>query len=190
MKRWLATVLSIGVVVLGYVGLCAQHASQPGAPDILVQQEEIEVAPREQVYGYGEAPVGHPEFEFGAIKLKSGGVGKCGALTLMPYPGSDVIVRSQKYSKRWFGAEATPTGKPLSPWVEVPQGGLRMKYDRAGFGQDHYKIHCRVTGPHGSRSVDCQRVLSIQYPKQGHCFAGPGGTDAGYSPLNMRTKSK
>ncbi len=193
MKKLLVTRLFFGIFAFGHVYLCgqyelgAQYSSQMNTPDILVQENVSEFAPK---FKYGEAPLGLPEFEFGAIKLKSGGLGRCGGVTLVPYPGYDVIVRSQRYRKGWFGKEAIPTANPLSGWVEVPQSGLRVKYDRAGLGEDHYKIHCRVVGPNGSRSADCQRVLSMHYVKQGHCLAGLGGTDAQYSPLNMRTKSR
>ncbi len=145
-----------------------------------------------QQYGYGQAPVGYPVFEFGAIKLKSGGFGRCGALTLVPYPGLQVLVRAKRFKREWFAKDPQPEKKFLSPdWIEVDQSGLRSKYDRAGSSEDYYKIFCRIQNLQGTtRPVDCSQVLTIQSVKQGHCTWGPGGVDASYAPLNMSVKNR
>ena len=149
------------------------------------------VQPLAQEYGYGQAPLGKPAFEFGAIKLKAVGFPlnrmKCGGITLVPRPGAAVQVRAQRFVKNYWAAAAKP-GKNLSKWTDLDEGGMRVKYDRAGGGQDYYKVFCRLKG--SDRTIECQRVLTIQDFKQGHCMWGPGGVDASYSPLNMNVKNK
>ncbi len=160
----------------------------PGMPEPALQFVRSEV----KQYGYGQAPTGYPVFEFGAIKLKSRGLGKCGALTLVPYPGKRVWVRARRYSVKLAAKYPTANKKLLSDLVEVDPSGLRQKYDRATLGaRGYYKIFCYAPDLRGNaRPVDCSQVLTIQDVQQGHCEWGPGGVDASYSPLNMSVKNR
>ncbi len=198
MKKFIAP-LALLTVAVSFVYFTA-FSRQKGEPVNFVREVRTAVPEEDfqkkvdvvevQEYGYGRAPLGHPVFEFGSIKLKSGGIGKCGAVTLVPYPGLEVLVRSRRFKKNWRGQEPQPEKKLLSAdWVEVDPSGLRVKYDRAGGSQDYYKIFCRIQDQGNTRPVDCRRVLTIQSVKQGHCAWGPGGVDAGYAPLNMSVKN-
>lgn len=130
---------------------------------------------------------GQQFFDFGAIKLKSAGLGKCVGITLVPSTGKKVQVRAQRFTKSFWGSAPKP-GKVLSKWIKVGPGGMRVKYDRAGGGQDYYKVFCRVQS--GAGRVDCRDVLRIEDVKPGHCWSGPGSTDASFAPLNMTIKNK
>lgn len=136
-----------------------------------------------------EEPKGYPVFDFGSIRFKSAGLGKCVGVTLVPQLGKKVEVRSQRFTKSFWGAAAKP-GKVLSKWTKVGPGGMRVKYDRAGGSQDYYKVFCRVRDNQGARIVDCRDALMIQDVKTGHCFSGPGSTDADYAPLSMTIRNK
>ncbi len=132
---------------------------------------------------------GMPVFDFGSIKLKSAGMGKCTGVTLIPMVGRNVEVRSQRFVKSLWGSAARP-GKVLSKWTELSPGGMRVKFDRAGGTHDHYKIFCRVKEGANVRTVECRDVVTLQDAKPGHCWSGPGSTDASFSPLNMTIKNK
>lgn len=137
-----------------------------------------------------ESPAaGVPVFDFGAIRLKSAGMGKCTGVTLVPKVGRNVEVRSQRFVKSLWGSAARP-GKVLSKWTELSPGGMRVKFDRAGGTHDHYKIFCRVKEGANVRTVECRDVVTLQDAKPGHCWSGPGSTDASFSPLNMTIKNK
>ena len=160
----------------------------PGMPEPMPHQFG---RPEVQEYGYGQAPLGKPEFEFGAIKLKAVGFPmnrmRFGGITLVPRPGVAVQVRARRFNKQYWAKTAQAAGKG-SKWIDLDEAGMRVKYDLAGGAQNYYKIFCRLKG--SDRTIECQRVLTIQDLKQGHCGWGPGGVAASYSPLNMIVKNK
>jgi hypothetical protein len=145
-------------------------------------ERPIEVAPELRSEGI-------PSFDFGSIRLKSAGMGKCTGVTLVPLPGMKVQVRAQRFTKSFWGSTPKP-GKVLSKWTKVSPGGLRAKFDRAGGSEDHYRIFCRVEDAQGNRPIECHRVLQLRDAKPGHCWSGPGSADAQYAPLNMTIKNK
>jgi len=158
----------------------ADEMMVPKGPDIIKQ---------ERVSSEKDFSKGIPVFDFGAIKLKSAGLGKCTGVTLVPTMGQLIEIRSQRFTKSFFGSEARP-GKLLSEWMELNPGGMRVKFDRAGGPHDYYKIYCRIKEGNRIRTAECRDVVTIQGVKTGHCSSGPGGTEAKYAPLNMTIKKK
>ena len=128
-------------------------------------------------------------YDFGVIRLKSGGYGKCVGVTLVPKGGQKVELRAQRFTKSFWGSAPRP-GKVLSKWTKLSPGGMRIKFDRAGGSQDHYKLFCRVKQGDHTRIVECRDAVSIEDIKPGHCWSGPGSTDAPFGPLNMTIKNK
>jgi hypothetical protein len=186
MKKFITT-LALLTATVSFVYFTAFSEQKTSKKPVNYVMEEVPYAvPVSEIeYGYGEAPLGKPVFEFGAIKLKSGGI--CGAVTLIPKPGRAVQVRSQRFVKSYRGMAAKPS-KILSKWTDLDQGGMRVKYDHAGRAQDYYKIFCRLQG--SDRNIECRRVLIMQHFQQGHCGWGPGSVDASYAPLNMSVKNR
>lgn len=131
-----------------------------------------------------------PEFNNGSIMMSANG-GLCGGITIDPIKEGDSIVdvrvMSQRFAESIFG-DVKP-GKPLSDWVEVPVGGMRVGYDWAGPRPSfHYRIYCQRKNQYGQWGiVDCKRAVTIRDVQHNRpCVWGPAGASASYEPLNMR----
>jgi hypothetical protein len=132
-----------------------------------------------------------PTFENNYIKMATQG-GLCGGVTLVPNPNALVRVQSQRFSEGLFSSTVTP-GKTLSKWVEIPAGGLRVRYDWAGtLASAHYRIFCQKQNERGHwMPVDCSQVLKLEGIKHNSgCVIGPLGPSAEYGALNMQTSEK